>query len=474
MKKIKNLILFICMPLFLYAQNVNINVNKTKLNAGEELVVTISAQGKHIKFPQITKIDGVNITGTSSSDNISIINGNMQEIISHSFILYPTKSIHIPSFTVYIDGKAYKTKPVFVQVTKPKQTKGNFELDINVSDNNLYLGQSAILTLKFIQKQNAASIQIQRPVIKNFITKEISSNQIEKQNEKILIYKFLIIPQKSGTYNIGPFIAQIGEVKNTQSNDFFGLQIASVEYKNIYSNTLKIKVNDIPQNSIYGNFKISLNAKRKVKADEPNNVSLNIIGCGDFYSLGNFTLNIPNVTIYPSKPKKTLKIYKNRLCGVFTQTFSVIADKNYTIPSVSLKTFDKTLHTIKTKPLQVEVINSPIPQTINQTPKIIKKTVIIKTKSGTNPLIIGLISLISGIIIGFFIFFIYSKIKDEEIKQIKKADLKGLLNILKKYEENDKIKKIMQKIEENIYKNEKNVIDKKEIIKIIKHIRKQK
>jgi len=77
-------------------------------------------------------------------------------------------------------------------------------------------------------------------------------------------------------------------------------------------------------------------------------------------------------------------------------------------------------------------------------------------------------SLIVGIILGIAGFIIYNRFKDEEIKQIKKADEKELLNILKKYEDNDKIKIIMQKIEENIYK------DKKDIINIIKQIRKRK
>ncbi len=471
--KIKYL-LWLFLPIFLFAANVSISVNKHKITAGEELVVTISAEGGNIKFPQINKIDGVNVTGISNSDNISIINGQMKEVITHSYILYPTRNIHIPSFTVYINNKAYKTKPIFVEVIKPKQTKGNFELDINVSKSNLYLGESAILTLKFIQKAKAASIQIQRPNIKNFLIKEISSNQIKKENEKILIYKFLIIPQKSGTYEIGPLIASVGEVVNANSNIFFGFQISSMRYKNIYSNTLKIKVNNIPQNSIFGDFKINLTAKKKVKANEPNSVTLDIQGCGDFYLLGGFNLNIPNVTIYANKPQKSLNINNGKICGKFIQKFTIIADNNYTIPSITLKTFDGKLHTIKTEPIKVDVLNSQkttIIQTKIEKPKIIKKIIV---KKNVNPFIIAIVSLIVGIIFGIAGFFVYNKLKDEEIKQIKKANEKELLNILKKYEDNDEIKKIMEKLEENIYKKEKNIIDKKELIKIIKQIRKQK
>ena len=471
------LVLFLLfLPLILLGANVNVSVNKQQLTAGEELVVTITASGNNIKFPQITKIDGVTITGTSRSDNISIINGNMQESISQSYILYPTKSITIPSFNVYIDGKLYKTKPIFIKVTKPKQTKGNFELDINISKHNLYLGESAILTLKFIQKANASSIQIQQPVIKNFIIKQISSSQINKSDEKILIYKFLIIPQKSGTYEIGPLIAQVGQVVNSVVNNFFGLQIASMKYKNIYSNTIKIRVNDIPQNSIYGNFTITLKAKKRVKANQPNTAILTIKGCGDFYLLGGFNLNIPNVTIYPQKPIKSLNINQDKICGTFTQKFTIIADNNYTIPAITLNAFDGKLHILKTKPINVEVLNPAHPKFIQPKTVIQKKVIIEKkvVKNNTNPIIISIISLIVGIILGIGIYILYNKLNDEEIKKIKKANEKELLNILKKYEENDKIKQIMETIEENIYKNANNKIDKKEIIKIIKNIRKRR
>ncbi len=468
-------ILLIFLPFILFAASVNVKVNKKIINEGEELIITISAQGKNIKFPQISKIDGQNIIGTSTSDNISVINGSMTEITAHSYAIYPQKSINIPSFTVYINNKPFKTKPVFIQVTKPKQTKGDFELDINISKNNLYLGENAVLNIKFIQKENASSIQIQKPNFKNFIFKKISSNQKIKKGKQILTYKFLIIPQKTGTYEIGPLIARIGKIVNSpQSNNFFGLSMASMKYTDIYSNTLKLKISPIPTNSIYGDFNISLNAKNRIKADKPNKITLQIKGCGDFYSMGNFSLNIPNVTIYPSNSKKDLKIINNKLCGTFTKNFTIIAEHNYTIPSIYIKEFNGKIHTIKTIPVDVNVTNfgNTYIKPVNQIqPKIIKKTIV-----KNNYKIIALTALIfltAGIILGVLLYFLYNRFNDFEIKSIKKADKKGLLNILKKYEDNPKIKEIIQQIEENIYNNTNNKIDKKEIIKIIKKLKKK-
>ena len=163
-------IFFLLIPIFIFAANVSVSVNKTHLNTGEELIITIHAQGHNVHFPQINQIDGTNITGTSRADNISVINGKMKESITQSYILYPIKSITIPSFTVIIDSKAYHTKPLKITVEEPKQTKGDFELDVNISKNNLYLGESAVLTMKFIQSKQADSINIQKPVSYTHLT----------------------------------------------------------------------------------------------------------------------------------------------------------------------------------------------------------------------------------------------------------------------------------------------------------------
>lgn len=466
----KNLLLIFLVPLFLFADNVSVSVNKTHLNRGEELIVTLHAQGHNVKFPQINQIDGVNIVGNSRADNISVINGQMKESITQSYILYPLKDITIPSFNVIINSKIYKTKPIKITVQEPKQTKGDFELDVNVSKKTLYLGESALLTMKFTQLKNADSINIQKPIIKNFILKEIQNYSIIKNNKKISVFKFLLIPQKSGEYKIGPFVASVGYIVNTTPQGFMGLNIATMRYKNIYSNKLNIKIKDIPVNTVFGNFKLKLKAKKtKLNENKPNKVTINLKGCGDFYLIGSFKLNIPNATVYSSKPIRNLKIQNNQICGDFSQTFTILSQNSYTIPAIKFREFNGTSKTLSTKPIYVKILISH--KNAQKHPKT--KTIIIKKTKSSFPLkwiiIVAVISLIIGILIGYLFYVIPNK--NKELKEIKKANEKELLNILKKYEKNPKIKKFMEKLEENIYKNASNTINKKEIIKIIKKLK---
>ncbi|WP_457564975.1 BatD family protein, partial [Caminibacter sp.] len=124
--------LLLLLPLILLA-SVKVSVNKTHLIKGEDLIITITAEGKNVIFPNLNKIAGFEVIGNSESSNIVIINGNVKESVSKSYIIMPDRNFTIPSFSVSVNGKVFKTKPIHITVSIPKQTKGDYTLDINLS-----------------------------------------------------------------------------------------------------------------------------------------------------------------------------------------------------------------------------------------------------------------------------------------------------------------------------------------------------
>jgi len=456
MKKI-----FLLLPIILFA-SVSVSVNKKHLNIGEDLIITITAQGKNIKFPNLNKIAGYDIIGTSISNNIVLINGNVKESVSKSFVIMPDRNFTIPSFSISINGKIYKTKPIKITVTTPKQTKGDYTLDINLSKTKAYIGENLILTLKYQEKKSAASVNIQKPSIPGAIVKLINKKPIDNG----VVYKFLVVPLKAGTFKVGPFIANIGEeVKENLFDDPF-FTMKSIKYKTIFSNQLNLEVYPIPQNAVYGNFKMNLQAKNKIEADKPNKIVLSVKGCGDFADLPDFHLNIPNATVYEKKPIIKTNIQNSKICGEYTKEFDVIAESNYTIPSFTLREFNGSVHILKTKPLKVTVTG--ITNTMHSPVKTIQKTTKIKKTATTKfNYTVYVLIFISGIALGALIVFLYKK-QNPLYRKIKRANNKELFNLLLPYEKYPEIKEILNKLDENIYQNKKHKIDKKEIIKILK------
>ena len=461
----------------LLAFTLNVNVNKKNIYPGEEVVYTIEASGNSVKFPDIKDIDGFPVQGTAVTQNIIVLNGNMQKSVSKSYIFFPTKSVTIPSFNVIIDSKTYKTKPIKITVTKPKESKDeNFKIKLSVNKTTTYITEPTIFKIYFYQKEgaNAQSIEIQKPNFENFFTKLVSKKEYNKNSYDVTEYTFLLIPQKSGTYNIGPILAKIGYLsEETPFNDpFFNISTATIKYKNVFSNELNLTVKPIPSNSIYGHFKAYLQAdKIKAYANEPVKVTLHITGCGDFYDLPNFKLNIKNATVYENSPSIKTYLKNNSLCGSYTKEFTIISNHDVSIPEITFNEFDgKKVQKVKTNKLFINIINKHLENTKRNTKEIIKNKIIYKTK--TNYVLMILIFII-GVIVGVLItYLIKLRISAEEdiIKKIKKANEKELFNILLEFSNNPEIEKILKDLEENIYNNGNNKINKKEIIKIIKSI----
>jgi hypothetical protein len=467
-------ILLLIATIILFA-NVTVKVNKTNITQGEEVIFTITAEGKNVKLPDIDKIGPYKVQGSANSENITIINGQMHSTVSRSYVFYPLKDIIIPSFKVIVDGKTYYTKPIKITVSKLKKTKDkDYDLSISLDKNETYLGEGRILTIKFSQSidANPQSIQIQRPNLNDFLVKQISTKTYVQNDKKITSYKFLIIPQKSGKFTIGPIIANIGILQEENPFDDPFFSAAFVRYKRIVSNSTILNVKPIPQNSIWGNFKITLQTdKTKALANTPVKIILKVKGCGDFYDLKDFKLNIPNATVYEKKPVLKTVIKNNQLCGIYKKEFTVISPNDINISGIKLLEFNGTLNEVKSNPLFIKIENSML--YLNKQNKIenfTNYTVTTKTVYKTNYLLIAM-SFIIGIIIGFILKIPFKKTKKEKtiIEKIKKADDKELFKLLLPYSENKEIEEILKQLEENIYKDKKNKIDKKRIIKILEN-----
>ena len=470
--------LIFLLPIILFAF-VNVHVNKKTVYPGEEVVFTIEATGNNIKFPTINDIDGFPVQGTAISQNITILNGNMQKSVSKSYIFFPTKSVTIPSYNVEIDSKTYKTKPIKITVTKPKMTKNpNFKLKLSVDKTNAYIGEPIIFKIKFFQKEGTApqSIEIQKPGFSDFFTKQISKKEYQKDNFNITEYSFLLIPQKKGVYHIGPIMAKIGYLAqdNTFNDPFFNMMTSTLKYTNIFSNELNLTVKAIPQNAIFGDFKAFFKAdKTATNPNEPVKVNLIIKGCGDFYDLPDFKLNLSDATVYENSPQIKTYIQNNKLCGIYNKEFTILSNHNIEIDPITFKTFDgNNTKIIKTNKLLITVKHSNNASTITKlkTTPTVKEKIVYKNK--TNYLLL-IMTLIIGIIIGILSTFIFklSFKEDDLIKKIKKANEKELFNLLLEFSNNPQIEKTLKDLEENIYNNKNNKINKKEIIKIIKKLK---
>ena len=481
----KKIIIIMTIAVTALFANVKATVSKSEVVRGNEVTLNLTANGENIKFPNINLIGGFNISSTETSQSISIVNGQTSKTVTNSYTFTPLDSITIPSYKIIVGKKAEYTNPIKIKVVKSPINGKNadFTLRMITNKSSAYVGEPVVLKIIFKQKRSAQvkSIEFKSPNFPNFWVQTDGKDKKEIVGDYVIHnLSYMLIPQQSGTIKIPAVKVSIAKIVETR--DPFAFMLQRLRWKNIYSNELSLKVKPLPNGiSEYGDFHISDRVdKTNTKANEPVNLTLSISGSGNIDNIDSFDLKIPGATIYKDKPIRNSFLQKGEYKGKFTQKFAIIANKSYVIPSIKFSFFDKltnSVKTIQTKSIKINVTGTPslvshniVQSGVNKT--ITKEKIVYKNKNPFEKWIYFIIGLFVGIVIMIFPkIFNFNKEQSEHplsynIKHAKddKELLKILLPLVDKSKE---IKDIVTKLEENIYMNKDNKIDKKGLAKNI-------
>ncbi|MCJ7764613.1 MAG: BatD family protein, partial [Thiovulaceae bacterium] len=326
------------LPLSLFA-GVQAGVDKNALYAGESVTYTITVSGKDIAFPDITSIGGSPVMGTSSSQNISVINGDFQKTVSKSYTFAPKSSLEIPSYKVVVNGGAEMTKPISIKIVEPSQDKSApIVLDMRLSKEHAHVGEAVRFDLVFKQKPNAAvnKMNIEKPVFEDFWVKKIEGDKQGSEGEYTTrTFSYLLFPQKSGTLPIHAVMANVGQLVQQgprNADPFFDRFTQNIRYSKILSNAASLEVKALPDNlELYGDFNLKVNAdKRRVPANKPVNLTISIDGVGNIDDIKKYSLDIDGAMIYANAPEIKGRVAGEDYLGSFEQKIVIIADRNYT------------------------------------------------------------------------------------------------------------------------------------------------
>jgi hypothetical protein len=459
-------------------------VDKTQFYAGDNIRLTISLSGKGASLPNLNKIGDYPVLGVSNSSITNIVNGKYESKISKIYTFQPTSDLIIPSFEIEVNGKIQKTNPIKIIRLTPSESKtgDDFVLSMQLNKNDFFVGESGKLAVEFKAKKylgDFGSVNIS-PANAKGLDFETDNRFIKTTNKDYNIF----------TLNYDFKVNDFGEI--TIPSNFatiskttgFGIFQTRSSTKKVYSNSLKISVKPLPDDlTIYGDFKIKFSVdKQSIKNGEAVNGVIEIIGSGNFEDIEGFKINIENATIYSDKSQ----INGNK----WTQKFAIVGENDFVIPSFEFDYFNKKTNnkeTISTQEVGIKVASSIKPSFKTSDNNNAKNTVkndynqqnLIENIKITKPSFEKYYFLISGFIFGMIVVLVILWIKSLSGKKVNKQT-KSLINSIR-FATNDKklfdillplnlkeLSEIMQKLEENIYKNSKNKIDKKAIIKILK------
>jgi hypothetical protein len=312
-------------------------------------------------------------------------------VMGYSLTAEKAGKIRIPSLTVTIDGTAYKTNSVEVNILEPGTTD-KLDLEVKLSEQRCYVGQAIIMTVNFYVSAEVGDFQMNVPVFEreelfyfenpditdpgarqyrlSAAMKEpvyVSQSRVvrNQRNATLLSFRKVLTPKRAGEIEIGA-VSVSADVAVERSRGFFGFQprykrfmVSSAPVK---LTVLRLPAGEAPEQfyGLVGRYTISASAApTKVNVGDPITLTIKI-GGGRYLkpvqwpALEQISELAANFRIPPQKASPALE----RGFKVFTQTIRANNDEVTVIPPIPLAFFDPDKGkyvTAKTEPIELEV-----------------------------------------------------------------------------------------------------------------------
>lgn len=341
--------------------------------------------------------------GSRKQSSINIINNRTTQsvttIMTYSLTASRAGQIRLPPLTVELDGKTYQTNPVAVNIIEPGMTD-QLDLEVTLSQQQCYVGQPVIMTVKFYISTNIGDFQFNIPAFSddNFYIEEpdvtnpqaklyrlntgitITVSQyrvVHKDKESILLsFSKILIPKNSGKIAIEPSSVSadvaVGRVRSQDLFDsFFGSQVRYKRFM-VTSEPLELQVLPLPEEGkpdqfygLVGKYTISASATpTKVNVGDPITLTVKIGGSKylkpvQWPALEQVPALAANFKIPTQKASPTI----DNEFKIFTQTLRANNAQVTEIPPIPLAYFDTDMGryvTAKTEPIKLEVAPTKI------------------------------------------------------------------------------------------------------------------
>ncbi len=383
------------------AQDVTFRASaKNVVRVGErfQLIYSVNGEGKNFKPPTIEGFDVLSGPSTSQSSSIQIINGSVSRSVEYTFtFILQAKGqegiFDIPEAEVTVDGKAYKSNPLKIQVLQSgsaqqgRQQGGSQEGESVLEDlkDDVFVravlnksspmqGEQVVITYKLYFRINIASPEFtSEPSFKGFWVNDLLKDRqnlpqyqeaYRGQNYHVAeLKKLALFPQRSGDYTIDPLEvnvqAQVRAKTQTRSRDPFFDSFFNDPFFNRYqtvelpltSNALSITVKPLPTTNkpadysgAVGKFNISSEIdKSELKTNEAINLKFTVSGTGNVELVDRINVNFPpDFEVYDPKVTKSMSYLASGVSGrkVFEYLIIPRAAGDFTIDPVTFTYFD--------------------------------------------------------------------------------------------------------------------------------------
>ncbi len=466
----KILLLIFLFPYALFG-DIRASVDSTTVELGDMITYSLNISGEDIERPNIHSLCGTDVISTSSQTSIEMINGDYRKSYILGYKFLPQKSCVIEPIELEIDGKQVKSNSVKVTVSAVVASKDSeFELSIESSKDEVFVGETFEMNLLFKQKKGAEAVDSKfvAPAMKGFWVKDESKpTRYDDGEYTVTKIIYTIAAQRAGELKVTQ--AQMRIASRSHTRDTWGAWVPKIKWKSYFSKELTISVKPLPNGvKLIGDFTISATVdKKSINANEAVNVNIKVLGIGNLEDIKSFKPFVDGVSVFDEK----IEIQRMQL----TQKLAFVAEEDFIVPSFSLKYYDtntKEIKTISTQPIAIKVKNAKKKEELiikRDTPKM--QSVAPSSSSSVSGEVsysFVIIALIIGFGLGIVLMISKPWIYLKREKPISIKEPKILLVKLLPFKDDAEVQEIIDILENNLYSSDKKELDKKKVKEILK------
>jgi len=207
---------------------------------------------------------------TQTSTNIvgSRVTTEKTIIMTYALTVNEAGRVRLPSVTVQVEGKTYRTNPVTVSVVKPGTTD-RLDIEMVLSEQQCFVGQPVLLTIKFYYAAEIKDTQFNIPVFGSdafyFENPDVGGQQAREydlgtgatvlvskhsavhngRQSTLITLRKILIPKAAGQIRIEPAIVST-DVAVARSSSFFGPQYRYKRFM-VKSDSFELTVQPLPE-----------------------------------------------------------------------------------------------------------------------------------------------------------------------------------------------------------------------------------
>lgn len=434
MKKIQLLCIALCLHCVVWCQTaVSLHLSSSRIGIDDilEATYTIQNAGDDINAPNINFNGWRLMAGPQTSQQTSIVNGNVSSAVSFTYALKPLRKgrLGIPGIAFHANGKNLTAASQYVTVMgggsgraststsagalaqsgmpslqsllddmedemrAPNQNvfpsgvdprsfiKKHMFVRAEISNSNCYVGQPVLVTFKLYANLACTAKVTRQPSFGSVGVVDLTKEEPKgvamiggEQYNTYVIRRVQLTPLQAGKIDVGN-VGVTGTVSYQTAHDFRQNQTLDVEVENpaTYLNVRALPAGQ-PANfsGAIGDFTITSSVKMlNLPANDDNNLHIEIAGEGNLQGVSLPSIAWPSV-LQSFDATDNLNVDKDNLPIRVTKTFDVpfigTQEGNFTIPSISFSYFDPKTSTYKT--IHTEPINIHLSKAVKANPRL--------------------------------------------------------------------------------------------------------